>query len=436
MLLVRAGVATEESVNRALAIQGFAGGRLGTLLLEKGSVSEDDLGAALAEQHHCEYVPWRVLGSVPATVPAALPAKFAIRHSAVPVEIGEGFLRLVLRDPGNLRILDDLFFVTGKKIVPCVAPEVRIYQALEKFYGERRTPRFAILAEKLSRPIVPSVVRKPLPPPPDFSAPPGPPMPGVPAPEIEAPEAPPSGWQVPDVPPVGWGGLPPPPPVEESEPDSIPWEELPASPAWPPPSGSDAGATRPPAGAGVKSGPPPAPPAVGRPAREREGPAPPMSLPEFPTVRSRRTRDDVFAASLEALRERFRTAAVFAVRREGVAGWGGAGEQGELEGIGSFALPWDEPSLFLNVKTSCSFYLGPLPPLPRHRDLAQALGGWPAECLLQPVVIRDRVVAFFYAESASPQGATPTDLAYIRQLAADAAAGIAESIRLSKKRVI
>ena len=65
VLLVRAGALSEENVNRALAIQGFAGGRIGTLLLERGSVSEDDLGMALAEQHGCDYIPWRVLGAVP-----------------------------------------------------------------------------------------------------------------------------------------------------------------------------------------------------------------------------------------------------------------------------------------------------------------------------------------------------------------------------------
>ena len=82
VLLVRAGALTEESVNRALAIQGFAGGRIGTLLIERGSVSEDDVGKALAEQHGCEYVPWARLGSVPGTVTAALPAKFAIPSSS------------------------------------------------------------------------------------------------------------------------------------------------------------------------------------------------------------------------------------------------------------------------------------------------------------------------------------------------------------------
>jgi hypothetical protein len=433
MLLVEAGAATEESVNRALAMQGFAGGRLGTLLLEKGAVSEDDLGAALARQHHCEYVPWKVLGSVPATVAAALPPKFAIRHSAVPVEIGEGFLRIVLRDPGNLRILDELFFVTGKKVLPGVAPEVRVYQALEKYFGERRTPRFAILAEKLSRPLAPSVIQKPLPPPPDFSAPAGPPMPGV-VPSTEAVDEPRplAGWQVPDRPPVGWSGLPAPPrEPQESEPDSIPWEELPSAPAWPPPAEPAPPARpRPPVPVTRPAAPPPAEAA----AEGREGRIP--RPPEFPEVRSARARNEIFAASLDALSKRFRIGAVFVARKEGVEGWGGIGQSGELREVRSFSISWAEPSLFLNVKTSCSFYLGPLPPLPRHRGLAAALGGWPSECLLQPVVIRDRVVAFLYAESAPPQGATPTDLAYMRQLSTDVAAALAESIRLSKKRVI
>src|SRR6266581_3624654 len=169
-LLVRADLVSENHLARALGIQHFAGGRLGTLLLERGSIEEDNLGKTLALQHGCEYIPWRRLAEIPASVIAALPAKFAIKHAAVPYERGENSLKVALRDPGDLRILDELFFVTGRKIIAGVAPEVRIYQALEKYYGERRTPRYAILAEKISRPTLASVIKKPLPPPPDFSA--------------------------------------------------------------------------------------------------------------------------------------------------------------------------------------------------------------------------------------------------------------------------
>src|SRR5713101_3286355 len=168
-LLVRADIVSENNLARALGIQHFAGGRVGTLLLERGSIDEDSLGKTLALQHGCEYVSWRVLAEIPPIVIAALPAKFAIKHAAVPYERGENYLKLALRDPGDLRILDELFFVTGRKILAGVAPEVRIYQALEKYYGERRTPRYAILAEKISRPARTAKAQAAiLPPPPDF----------------------------------------------------------------------------------------------------------------------------------------------------------------------------------------------------------------------------------------------------------------------------
>ncbi len=437
VILVRAGAVSEENVHRALAVQGFTGGRIGTLLLERGSVSEDDIGKALSEQHGCEYVPWRTLGAIPAAVIAALPAKFAIRHSALPVEVGEGFVRVVLRDPANLRVLDELFFVTGKKIVPAAAPEVRIYQALEKCYGERRTPRFAILAEKLSRPVMPSVIKKPLPPPPDFSSA-ATNLPGFPSivTARETDEDAPQAWSVPDLPPVGWSGLPARSEGTESEPESIPWEELPGSDTRP--HSAEAGH-----GAGPSLLPPPLPPSSWRRTsttpRDATAAAPDPGMPsavDFGEMLAARDRDGVFDAALRAMQRRFARSAVFAVRPDGIAGWSGAGERVDSQALRSLEIPWNEPSIFLNVRISRAFYLGPLPPLPRHDALAAALGGWPAECVVQPVLMREKSVAFLYAECAGTQGATPADLTYLRELAGAAAASLAASIRLKKKQVI
>ena len=452
-ILLRAGALSEESVNRALAVQGFAGGRLGTLLIERGSASEDDIGRALSEQHGCEYVPWSALGSIGPNVIAALPSKFAIRHSAVPVELGEGFIKIALRDPANLRILDELFFVTGKKVVPAVAPEVRLYQALEKYYGERRTPRFAILAEKLSRPTAPSVIKKPLPPPPDFSVNPRELPPGL-APSGDEPSLI-DAWRVPDEPPVGWGGIPQPPPPIDEEPETITWEEVPPTPAWPtaPPA---SGSRRSPDFPERVSPPPPPPRSVEKPSGRHEkgawrqttspGPRPasPRPVPagsspdkvDLQKILAAPGRDAIFEVVIECLSRRFRKCAVFAARREGVVGWSGAGQRVDIAMLRRLELPWSEPSIFLNVRMSRSFYLGPLPPLPRHDELVAALGGWPAECLLQPVLMRDKTVAFFYAECAPGEGATPSDLTYVRELAAAAAAALAASIRLKKKQVI
>jgi hypothetical protein len=45
-------------------------------------------------------------------------------------------------------------------------------------------------------------------------------------------------------------------------------------------------------------------------------------------------------------------------------------------------------------------------------------------------------VAFFYVEFPEDRGATPLDLAFLRELAAAAAMAFAEAIRLKKKAVI
>lgn len=500
-ILIREQLATENSVARALGVQHFAGGRLGTLLLERGSVAEDELGRGLAIQHGCNYIPWQILGSVAAPVIASIPAKFAVRHAAIPFERAESYLRVALRDPSDLRILDELFFVTGRKIIPAVAPEVRIYQGLEKYYGERRTPRFAILAEKLSRPSVRASRPAPavaVPPPPSFfGAPPSAPIP--PPPAFGTTEGRSSGplphevwgnagdegaelpiiqsWRVPDLPVVPFGGstAPADSPEEADGAETISWEEMAPSPTEPTPlwiteeeaalSGVRAGDTfasrrmtpepvpripQPPADA--------EPPVLAEPTRpalaagfEIPAPAPTARRPvlapsdrqaalrafDFSEVIAARERDSVGKAALRAMVGRFRRAALFAAKPDLVTGWEAGGEGVRDGSIREVAIPWNEPSVFLNVKLSRSFYLGRLPPLPRHEAIVQALGGAMAqECLVQPVTIKEKPVAFLYAEFAPEQGATPLDIAFVRELAAATAAALAASIRLKKKPVI
>jgi Type II secretion system (T2SS), protein E, N-terminal domain len=618
-LLVRADLVSENHLARALGIQHFAGGRLGTLLLERGSIEEDNLGKTLALQHGCEYIPWRRLAEIPPIVIAVLPAKFAIKHAAVPYERGENSLKVALRDPGDLRILDELFFVTGRKIIAGVAPEVRIYQALEKYYGERRTPRYAILAEKISRPARTAKAQAAvLPPPPDFFPSPRRKRAGVvPSPhdiwedvgdpdQGELPII--QSWTVPDhssidQPVGGWAGslspgmegLPPP------EPETISWEEMPSIPGlWmtepsssapdpePAPPARDSGriffdprllassanatpsvqaepssarpvspthseigppptvppeavppppsvreetrsaaneiasapaqlplATEPsaapapvegetpdapaPAEAAVPivasavreaeepvflrepaEGPPPEPAhppsssaePVGEPAKapaevspetsalpasepeplpvETPPAAPPSPAPapvsaaalaampsatDFPQVTSAVDRDAIATAALGSLARRFVRAAVFVSRPDFVTAWGGLGEGVSAEELRDISIPWKDPSIFLNIRLSRSFYLGPLPPLPRHESIAIAMGGWPEECLIQPVYLKDKPVAFLYAEFSGDQGATPMDLAYMRELAAAASSAFVAAIRLKKREI-
>jgi hypothetical protein len=495
-LLVRADFVTENHLARALGVQHFAGGRIGTLLLERGALHEDDLGRTLAEQHGCEYVPWPTLSNVAPAAIAALPAKFAIRHCAVPYDRGEGFLRIALRDPSDLRILDELFFVTGRKIIAGAAPEVRIFQALEKYYGERRTPRYAILAEKLSRLSSRPTGRAAGPPPPPDFFPDSPSRPASASRSLGGAEGGNAGLPVvkmPDAPLTPWAPIVPAPgtSVAEDEEEVIHWEELSPPSLWipspipapkpepvappqapsekvapvaaapievpapvpvaetrvperlvPPPSPPEApieviAEIAPPAPIPAAKAPrplPPAPPPV--PAVPRTPlPAPAgatrlaSEIFDFPEVLAATDRSIAVAETLGALSRRFRRAALFGSKPDRILGLAGAGTAVDSSKLAAIEIPWSEPSVFLNVRLSHAFYLGALPPLPRHRLIAEAMGKWTEECVVQPVWIKDKPVAFLYAEFDPDRGATPMDLAYLRGLAQAAATALAASIR-------
>lgn len=487
-LLVRADLVSENNLARALGVQNFAGGRIGTLLLERGSVSEDDLGKTLAAQHAVEYVPWKFLADIAPIVIAALPAKFAIKHAAVPYDRSESAIKLALRDPADLRILDELFFVTGRKIIAGVAPEVRIYQALEKYYGERRTPRYAILAEKLSRPSRGTRNSASAhPPPPQFF--PEAERPSRPLPEpseiwgdandTDLVSSPPiiQSWKLPDQK-GGWAGsasMRSPRLSGEIEP--ISWEEMPPSPSLWTQETAAAGSPAPAAEeplpeAGNEPAPvaappsvvaeaPPAPVEAPSPSTERAAPgvaapaaptaplaptprqapaiAPRPGYPkvptaaDFPEVIAANDRDSIGRAVLSALGSRFPAVALFAARPDAVAGWAAAGNV-DFDIVRRITIPWTDPSVFLNVRLSRSFYLGPLLTLPQHRNLADALGGWPDEIVVQPVLMKEKPVAFLVALGA-PEGITPLELVYLRELGEAASKAFAAAIRLKKKEI-
>jgi hypothetical protein len=52
-------------------------------------------------------------------------------------------------DPNNLKALDELRFAIGYRVVPWIAPEVRICEALEKLYGVTRRARYLTLGLQL-----------------------------------------------------------------------------------------------------------------------------------------------------------------------------------------------------------------------------------------------------------------------------------------------
>jgi hypothetical protein len=125
-----------------------------------------------------------------------------------------------------------------------------------------------------------------------------------------------------------------------------------------------------------------------------------------------------------------RRAALFQVSRERVTGWRIHGTGIDREAFAAFSIGFDQPSLFLNLRHSNGIYLGPLPPMPAHRQLARTWGGdLPRDCVMLPVRIKDRLVLVIYADGATKG---PIDLSQMQRLAAAATSAVERCI-LQKK---
>ena len=150
-ILIEAGKLTEAQLHRALTSQLVFGGHVGTSLLELGCLDEETLGETLASMFGVSYADFDTLSRVPYSVIRSLPAKLVEKHKVVPLRLEGKTLHLAMIDPKNLLALDEISFVTGYRIVPWVAPEVRVLQVLEKYYNLPRTQRFTILTRELAR---------------------------------------------------------------------------------------------------------------------------------------------------------------------------------------------------------------------------------------------------------------------------------------------
>jgi hypothetical protein len=135
-LLVRAGVLDETRLKAALAEQERWGGRLGSLLVSMGFVSEDLLVKALSKQLA---VPMARLDAidVPKAILSKIDLDFAKMHALCPERYiaDRKTLVVAMADPINVAGIDEVVRRTGCRVQPTVAGERSIMRAIAMTYG-------------------------------------------------------------------------------------------------------------------------------------------------------------------------------------------------------------------------------------------------------------------------------------------------------------
>ncbi|HTG36802.1 MAG TPA: hypothetical protein VLB76_28125 [Thermoanaerobaculia bacterium] len=451
-LLVARGWITVQQLTRALKNQNVVGGRIGTCLLEMDAISEELLLKGLSEQLGVPSAAADDLRGIPDEVLGLIPEKLARRCRAVPFSVELGRLDLALMDPRNLSAQDEIAFASGKRVKVYVAEELRVLEALDKYYHEECPSRFGMVLDRLNR--ARFLWEKPAA---ERTEPAGELLTSLDSPFDNRLAAPPKIQPPPLLPELE--PLPPrPQPVAAAAVAAFPSVEmLWPQPAPPPPAAPAAPAPVPVAATTVAAEAAPAAAPVAPPLRsqsvsltpeeradlgavawvepastDRSLPVP-ASLDEVETALGKATDlEEVARVLLGFLGRDHRRAAIFQVTRERINGWRVHGTGIDREAFAAFSIGFDQPSLFLNLRHGSTLYLGPLPPMPAHRQLARTWGGdLPRDCVMLPVRIKDRLLLVVYADGAT-RG--PVDLQQMQRLMNAATSAVERCILANRQR--
>ena len=347
-MLVRSGKLTPVQVEEALKGQAIFGGRFGTNLVEMGYLEEDELADILSKKSGVPHASLELLNDIPPHVVRLIPEEVVKKYRVVPIAINNRKLTVAMADPSDFATIDEISFLTGFIVVPVITPELRLVNALEKYYRIKRELRYIKVdggGRNRAR-LAPAVA----PVPPRQAAPATPPPGSRPAePEEEILELPTlAEYEV-------FGAL-------EEVALQMP-QRVSAAPLPHPPS-TDYGLE-----------------AVLRGLSEA------------------RDRHGVAELIVGYASRQFDRSALFLLKGANATGWVAHCAKKEVPGFEKLEIPLSEPSVLRVVAQSKSHYQGPMPMTAGNVRIISALGGGaPMNNLLVPLIMMGRVVAILYVE--------------------------------------
>ena len=383
--LIQERVIPADRKNVLIEATTISGDRVDTAVLDLALTGEATILSALGRFTKSRIAQASDIAAASPELTSLIPPRLARRFGVIPFRRDGKTLSVAALDPGDLLVQDELALLTGSMITTFAALEIHIRAGLARHYGMTLPPRAEALLRRLRNP----GKRGPAGPPQTHKTPktPAPTKPLTPVESTTTPTAIPQPQKA-EIPIE----------LEFSDEDLALFPSF-ATSTQPAPTAEEATTSKP-----VAMGPPPAPAGEESPPL----PSPPLS-PEARLARAAEAlqgaeiRDDIADALLEFSRPHFARCMLLAIRGDTIVGWRSEGDDVEPAAVRAISIPKDQPSVFSGLLQGTAFWLGPLPPMTRNQDLIMALGGPPpVGCLILPIKVRGKIVAFLYGDTGGP----------------------------------
>ncbi|MEM8834656.1 MAG: ATPase, T2SS/T4P/T4SS family [Planctomycetota bacterium] len=109
-ILVQMGVINDDQLMTALGMQKGAGKRIGEVLIDAGMAKEEQVAQALAKQFQLEYIDPGADGFADTIDTSLVPEDLQRKHLLIPIEKRGNRIKVVVHDPKNLQLFDELRF--------------------------------------------------------------------------------------------------------------------------------------------------------------------------------------------------------------------------------------------------------------------------------------------------------------------------------------
>jgi len=146
-ILISEGIIAESQLKEAISNQEREGGKLGEILVKLGYVSEEQIVIALSKQLTIPYISaasGKLKPIADQNLEEVVSRDFAVRNVTLPLSRSLNSLTVVMFDPLDLILIDNLKKITGCEINPVVSTRKDILKAIETFYGKDKIFRDAI----------------------------------------------------------------------------------------------------------------------------------------------------------------------------------------------------------------------------------------------------------------------------------------------------
>ncbi|WP_428264716.1 hypothetical protein [Haliangium sp.] len=412
-MLLRDGCLTESQLEQALARQAQEGARLGTLLIEMGVIDADTLTVYLGLELAIPIATGATLERAKRSAVRLLTPAEARHYRCIPLIVQDRQLIAAVDDPHDMESLDELYRITGYRVIPRVAPEIRIFYYLERYYGVTRPPRFAALGNSVRGRAASRSASAHLP---------APPLPGLP-PRSASPAPQPKSEPIIMLPRAGAiarGGAAGDALTSEAE-DLVHTLEADTADSAEPAPRASLEDTR-----------------MGRPETigdgELEGYEPIGRDEAIASLELATRRGDVASALMSFAASCFDVAALCVVRDNMAFGWKAIGPYLDADRIESLLIPLDMPSMFQSaIHKEHLLYEAPFPAT-LHTYLYRVLRCQPpAAAMVAVISIGQRVVNILYGHRSDDQPLAQRELHELREVTAAASEAYVGLIAASKR---